>query len=170
MRDQYLKSEWQTYPAAPQGCQSLHQYLRAPKAKTWVGGRMLWQDPNKLEGGHFLLSGFAHFIECEWQLPFLLVGQKNQEAKALSNESLAQFFRYGDQIAVYVEKTENKKLYISEVMFLAPAIKEPKLETFQIHQQWQNFLKATREFFTEQGLQDITTSTLVDCPGLEPTI
>ena len=170
MRDQYLKQEWQAYPAAPKGCQSLHQFLREPKANAWVGGRLLWQDPNKLEGGHFLLSGFAHFIECEWQLPFLLTGQKDQKPKAMSNESLSQFFRYGDQVAVYVEKTNNNKLCVGEVMLLAPAIKEPRLSTFQTHQEWQKFVQQTKDFFKQQGLEEITTSTLVGCPGLEPTL
>lgn len=170
MRDQYLKSEWQAYPAAPKGCQSLHQFLRAPKDKAWVGGRLLWQDPNRLEGGVFLLSSFAHFIECEWALPFLLTSQKDNQAKAMSNESLSQFFKYGDQIAVYVEKNESNKLKISEVMLLAPALREPKLNTFKIHLEWQTFLKKTKAFFKQQGLEEITTSTLVECPGLEPTL
>lgn len=170
MRDQYLKSEWQAYPAAPEGCQSLHQFLKAPKAKTWVGGRMLWQDPNKLEGGVFLLSSFAHFIECHWELPFVLLGQKDGGAKAMSNESLSQFFRYGDQVAVFVEQVENQKLKISEMMFLAPALKEPKLSTFKIHQEWQGFVQRTKDFFKKQNLEEITTTTLVGCPGLEPTL
>ena len=170
MRAEYLKSEWQSYPAAPEACQSLHQFLKSPKAKTWVGGRLLWQDPNKLEGGVFLLSSFAHFIECEWQLPFLLVGQKDNQPKAMSNESLSQFFKYGDQVAVYVEKAEINKLYISEVMLLAPALKEPRLSTFKIHQEWQNFVQQTKNFFKQQNLEEITTSTLVVCPGLEPTL
>ena len=197
MRAQYIQQEWQAYPQAPKDCQSLHQFLRQPRAKTWVGGRLLWQDSKKLEGGHFLLSAFDQIVECEWQLPFVLMGKKNGEAKAMSNESLSEFFRYGDQVAVFVEqeiqseqmqhKSLNVRiLKISEMMLLAPAITEPKLENFNtakknaIHlinadifntaKKWQEFLQNVRRFFSVQGLQELTTTTLVECPGLEPTL
>lgn len=190
MRDQYLTSEWQPYPAAPQGCQSLHQFLKDPKAKTWVGGRILWSDPANFDQGHFLLSAFDQIVLCEWRKPFKLVGQKNTQqtnqqhtpktnyTKELIKESLSQFFKYGDQIAVYVDEVTKEKaefdededeikLKVTEILFLAPAINEPKLKNFSTKINWQNFIKRTKEFFTNQGLQEITTSTLVQCPGLE---
>lgn len=194
MRNQYLKEEWAEYPAAPVGCRSLHQFLREIKSnlagvKTsgWVGGRILWSNPQKLEGGIFLLSAFDQMIECEWQLPFILVGQKSSsengrkidQAKAMSQESLSDFFRYGDQIAVKVEEVLKRnssddeveiKLKISEVMMLAPAITEPKLKNFSTQKKWKEFLNDVRSFFEGEGLKEISTSTLVKCPGLEPTL
>lgn len=184
MRDQYLKNEWIKYPSAPENCQSLHQFLlkknQAKNPTGWVGGRLIWQDPKQFEGGQFLLSAGDKIAECEWQLPFLLLGQKSGEAKAMSQESLNEFFRYGDQVAVFVESETSDekaqhndssvKLRVSEVVLLAPAIKEPKIESFYTIKKWQNFLSHVREFFHQEGLQELTTSTLVECPGLEPSL
>lgn len=139
-----MRREEFQYPAAPKGCMSLARWQAAPKAQVWVGG---------IYTGESLLASATHIVQV--------------------NMPKVRVLEPGDTVAVFVTSWELAPIRIeaSDLILLAPAKRDrPPVLNADILQLWPQFLREVRSFFTSRHCLEMTTPSLVTCPGLEPSL
>lgn len=120
-----------------------------PAPKGWSYGRIHSLSPDKLE-----LERFKKVESHSVSEKTVLIGTRSQRG------SLQNHLRIGDWIAIQQD----------QVLLLAPALKKPR--SFRLNEEalahWSQFLCRVRGFFAERGFQEVSTPTVVTCPGTEP--
>ena len=165
-RTEFLNQIWQPYSAAPPGAISLAQAaLKDGLSRSlWLGGEIL-QLGRKGSDFQILLGAqgqqrefFGHDFLLHLQTP-----QKNQNAKTLAG---FDFLRAGDK--VILREVDG----LIEGVLLAPSLTplRPSPLTPEMARLWQDFLRDGRAHFTKRGFIEVSTPTLVPCPGFEPTL
>lgn len=145
-RQNFLKSNWVTYPAFP------HDF-----ASTEAG--RFWQIKEKIE---------KQFVDqskdqSNDQIRISLIPAKT-EIK-LSFSDLSDYLK--DQDWVVFRKINPQHF---EVFLLAPCLADPLIlkSNSEIQKKWSQFLKNVQDFFEQKQFHSIRTPTLVTCPGTEP--
>lgn len=165
-RAEFLNLIWRPYPAAPADALSLAQAVAKAQPPTWIGGEILQL---REEGGHFRLTLMAQGQQRDYfGTHLLLYPEAPAEAKGSRAKVVDGFelLRPGDKVVV--REVDG----LVEVILLAPALNEFARGTLTAEnaRMWQDFLRDGRAHFTKRGFIEISTPTLVPCPGYEPTL
>lgn len=164
-RSHFLNQIWQAYPAAPADSMSLSQAgLRQNQSPTdWVGGEILQILRGQRQISLILGSQGQH---RQYEGSHLLLFQNPPKEQKSPTVDGLDILVVGDKVVL--REVDG----LIEVVLLAPCLKEfsKGLLTPETARRWQEFLRDGREHFTRQGFIEVSTPTLVTCPGYEPTL
>lgn len=141
-----------TYTLARPETQSIKQWMRnGCPLPTWIGAELVNISP---DGRAWALRGQGHVKVMVWA------------QKEVSTQSAS----VGDKVQVWVNSAGMLERSETLVVNKAKGVVPPTSYTEEKALAWANFLSVIRSWFHSEGLVEVSTPSLVVCPGLEPNL
>lgn len=112
----------------------------------------------------YLAAGRVRAIEIIDSRAFLVLEREGElfEFFDLPAPSWAEALQEGDLLVLITE---------SKWLLLAPSLKSsPRVFPLETQKAWNEFLRLTRDYFSQKKFLELKTPTLVPCPGTEPSL
>ncbi len=142
-REEYLNKIWTPYPRSPDDCQVRGRLQKIEK---------LTKQENSFDAKCFVaLDIESNFVTTRIQV---------------SSTEVTDILQAGDWVAVHNSQVS----LLSPKLALSPFSQKRDQELFAVIPQWNLFLFKLRNFFLSRQFLEVSTPSLVDCPGTEPTL
>lgn len=117
--------------------------------------------PSEIHVGGRLQGRCLVSAQGQVALPELIVGAQDGDLVVIE-------FLYADSARSAVDRLDVRKLKSTKIM--VSSLKNGGFVSLKFASLWAQFLLSTRQFFTERGLLEMTTPSLVKNPGMEPEL
>ena len=166
-----------TYPFLPKKAScSLEAFTKNRIHRDWLGGSLI----GKILKDSFVLRSQSQKMSCSVSPKCLVFSDFHSNSQGLLWTDLFSFFKEGDHLMLSTEEADFaeedliKELKNIKKIVLLSVNKEQKkkfvVSNLENQKKWFQFLDKVSKAMQALGLKQVTTPSLVDCPGTEPDL
>lgn len=159
-REFFLDSLWKPYPSSPLNVVNPLSFTN--NSLEWLVGRLKWLDKKNL---NFTLLQNNQIWECQFTLNSTIGIIHHDQIENLKELHPKDIFINDDLVLVNINKIHE----VHQICLLTPCLDKnflPQLDVTFFYQ-WNDFIKIIRKYFESESFVEVSTPTLVTCPGFE---